>query len=386
MHDRATRFRVAEFFAGIGLVRMGLAPCGFGVAWANDISPLKARMYAAQFGGADFDLRDVREVRGDELPEVALATASFPCTDLSLAGNRLGLSGTHSSTFWEFTRILSEMGWRRPQALLIENVTGFVTSHGGDDLRVALAELNDLGYWCDLLTIDARHFVPQSRPRLFIVASQAPLAEPGEWCRSPLRSSAVIRFVEANAQAPLGRQLLLNPLPLPPLPDNDQMLVDVVERLPKDDRRWWDAESQARFIGQLTPLQLARLDAMRISGSLSWATAYRRTRRGAPAWEIREDAISGCLRAVSGGSSKQALVEAGGGEVGVRWMTAREYARLQGAPDYRLTPDVTEAQGLFAFGDAVCVPAISWLGEHYLRPLLRGELTRAPAARELVGA
>lgn len=102
-----------------------------------------------------------------------------------------------------------------------------------------------------------------------------------------------------------------------------------------------------------------------------WATAYRRTRRGKATWEIRADEIAGCLRTARGGSSKQALVEAGRGNVRIRWMTPREYARLQGASDYK-TDAVTENQALFGLGDAVCVPVISWIARDYLRPLLEG--------------
>ena len=62
------------------------------------------------------------------------------------------------------------MGKRRAAWLvLLENVTGFLTSHGGKDFRVAMLELNRLGYGVDPFIIDALHFVPQSRPRLFVV-------------------------------------------------------------------------------------------------------------------------------------------------------------------------------------------------------------------------
>jgi DNA (cytosine-5)-methyltransferase 1 len=98
-----------------------------------------------------------------------------------------------------------------------------------------------------------------------------------------------------------------------------------------------------------------------------FATAYRRTRHGSATWEIRPDNISGCLRTNGGGSSKQALVEAGNGNVRVRWMTAREYARLQGAPFFRFD-SATESQAKFAFGDGVCVPAVAWLARHCLVP------------------
>lgn len=366
--------RVAEFFAGIGLVRKALEEVGFVVAWANDIDPAKRSMYTANFDAAHFHLGDIRDVRGTELPDVDLATASFPCTDLSLAGNRLGLRGAQSGMFWEFARVVRELRGRRPFAIMLENVPSLATSHGGRDLYVALRRLNRLGYWCDLLVVDARQFVPQSRPRLFVVGMRAPLMLPGGWEPSPLRPAWIGRFVAAHPD------LRLNALPLEAPPPATRSLADVVERLPAGDPRWWDAARFAHFIAELSQLQRARLRAMEAAQSPAWATAYRRTRQGRPAWEIRADAISGCLRTARGGSSKQALVEASGGCSRVRWMTAAEYARLQGADDYRLD-GIPENRALFGFGDAVCVPVVAWVARAYLEPLLAGRLTVA-AARE----
>ena len=169
--------RAAEFFAGIGLVRMALERAGWSVQYANDIRPFKRDMYCANFTGEEFDLRDVRKVVGADIPDVDLATASFPCIDLSLAGWRRGLAGEHSGLFWEFARVIGEMGERRPRLLLIENVPSFLTSAGGADLRAAVSRLNSLGYECDLLIADAQWYVPQSRKRLFIVAQIGRLAD-----------------------------------------------------------------------------------------------------------------------------------------------------------------------------------------------------------------
>jgi DNA (cytosine-5)-methyltransferase 1 len=89
---------VAEFFAGIGLVAAALEPRGFNIQWANDIEPTKRDIYAANRPHLmhKFLLEDVRRVNGGDVPQVELATASFPCIDLSLAGNRQGLAGKHS--------------------------------------------------------------------------------------------------------------------------------------------------------------------------------------------------------------------------------------------------------------------------------------------------
>jgi DNA (cytosine-5)-methyltransferase 1 len=131
-----------------------------------------------------------------------------------------------------------------------------------------------------------------------------------------------------------------------------------------------------RFVDSLSALQLERLDALRNRRALTWRTAYRRTRGGVAVWEIRPDAVAGCLRTARGGSSKQAVVEAGGGDLRVRWMTASEYAALQGAADHSFS-SVSENKARFGFGVAVCVPVISWIASHYLVPLCAGRAETA---------
>lgn len=137
----------AEFFAGIGLMRLGLEREGWSVAFANDISSEKYEMYADHFPDASvhFSLGDIHELAAGDVPSVTLATASFPCNDLSLAGMRKGLGGKHSSAYWGFVRILEELGPRRPPIVLLENVAGFLTSHEGRDFQAALLALNVLG-------------------------------------------------------------------------------------------------------------------------------------------------------------------------------------------------------------------------------------------------
>jgi DNA (cytosine-5)-methyltransferase 1 len=360
---------------------MGLEQAGFQVAWSNDIEPAKRDMYCGQFDDPEdshtFVLGDVTDVKGVDMPEgVSLAWASSPCVDVSLAGARAGMKGARSATFYQFTRVLREMSPdARPKVVTLENVVGLATSHGGEDLAAAIAELNGLGYSVDVLTLDARWFVPQSRPRLFLVgALEVPADHPGanaqlrpDWLQAPFADKSLITH----------RALL----PEISISAGGSLATDVVEDVPADDERWWSAERTARFEASLSPMQAQRLAVLRKAKKVSYRTAYRRTRQGVPMWEIRSDDIAGCLRTTGGGSSKQALVQVGNGKMAVRWMTAREYARLMGANDYKLD-NVRLNQALSGFGDAVCVPAVAWLAKHYLMPLVKGKLQQS-AARQL---
>lgn len=369
----AARPKVLEFFAGIGLARMGLESAGFRVAWANDYEPDKKAMYDAQFAESDdhaFALGDIGKVKVADLPrDASLAWASSPCTDLSLAGGRAGLAGVQSGTFWHFIRLLKELEDDRPEVVVLENVVGLATSHGGDDLTAAIRAFNDLGYSVDVLAVDARRFVPQSRPRLFLVGAKNPpedVAEPN----SELRPDW-LQWVYGDKSLRTHRAAL----PAPPAPRLTG-LSETVEDITLDDERWWDRDRTESFVSSLSPTQRERVFALRRETGVKYRTAYRRTRNGVAVWEVRPDDISGCLRTARGGSSKQAVVRLGNKRLQVRWMTPREYARLMGAGDYDLSA-ARNNQALFGFGDAVAVPAVSWLAEHYLLPMVKGAM--APA-------
>ena len=366
MMERQSGPTAAEFFAGVGLVRMALEQAGAQVTFANDISPVKQRMYAENFNDDDFVLADIRDLTGNDVPLVDIATASFPCTDVSLAGGRAGLKGRESGLLGDFLRILDEMGQRRPQLLLIENVTGFATSNKGRDLAHTLEYLSELGYWCDVLQLDARQFVPQSRPRMFILCDRAPASVESDFCEpnASLRPGWAAQLFREHT----GIRSYPAPIPLPS-GRAAESLEDILEPFDHDDPVWWDDERKEKFEQSLSLINTGRAQALRENSALAHATTYRRTRGGRAVWEIRGDNISGCLRTTRGGSSKQAVVEGGKGELRVRWMTAREYARLQGAPDFK-RGDASDLQAKFALGDAVCVPAVEWLARHHMSRIL----------------
>src|SRR3989338_4234748 len=128
MNHPSLPLTVAEYFAGIGLVRMGIEPHGWQVVFANDISDKKHEMYKAFFPDAEghYIVDDIFKIDPAPIPPTTLATCSFPCIDLSLAGNMNGmLSGEHSSAFWGFIKTLKAQGAFAPPLVLVENVPGW---------------------------------------------------------------------------------------------------------------------------------------------------------------------------------------------------------------------------------------------------------------------
>lgn len=369
----------AEFFAGIGLMRIGLEQAGWQIAFANDIDEDKCRMYRSHFGeSAELIMGDIHQLDEQSVPTVALATASFPCNDLSLAGSRKGLAGAHSSAFWGFMEVLKKLGSRKPPIVLLENVTGFLTSHDGDDFRSALLALNALGYSVDAFIIDAARFVPQSRQRLFVVgvqgSSPTALRETPTFFESEARPAALADFILWNPEIDWSLR------PLPPLPVPNCRIEQILEDLPLNHQVWWSRERCDYLLNQMSPKHRSLADSMINGKRTTYGTVFRRVRNGKSMAELRTDGTAGCLRTPRGGSGRQILVAGGNGRFSVRLLTPRECARLMGANEFVI--DVPPNQALFGFGDAVCVPVIEWIARNYLNPVFDEKVASSTIAQE----
>ena len=168
----------AELFSGEGLFRAALQPGGWRSVLAVDKCRKKAAGYAARWGDrthiADiFDSIEVAE-RLAKAGRIGLLTAGFPCTDASAAGTGRGVAGPGTSAVFGLRDALRRLD-RRPPIVLLENVTGLVTRRNGEDFRVMLRHFAELGFGVDAFALDAKHFLPQSRRRLYVVCAATSL-------------------------------------------------------------------------------------------------------------------------------------------------------------------------------------------------------------------
>jgi DNA (cytosine-5)-methyltransferase 1 len=357
-----------------------MARAGLGQGWkclfANDFDPKKVKAYRANWGDGEIRLGDIHALDTRDLPgRPDLAWGSFPCQDLSLAGSGAGLNGARSEAFWGYHRIISGLGieGRAPKVLVLENVVGALTSNGGRDFEELFRALDTLGYVYGALTIDAAHFLPQSRPRLFIVAMRkdAPIA--GELVsEEPIRiwaSDALVR-AEANLPPRIRKNWRWWKLPLPAT--SNAGLVDLIESDPVD-VRWHNREETERLLAMMSEANRKKVECAKSAGRRMVGTIYRRTRsdvgKKVQRAEIRFDDIAGCLRTPGGGSSRQFIMVVEGESVRTRLLSGREAARLMGLPDdYKLPTNYNEAYHLL--GDGLAVPVVRHLAENLLMPLL----------------
>jgi len=366
-----------EFFAGGGMARAGLGP-EWECLMANDFDQKKATSYATNWGHEHLRIGDVAKLTTADLPSIAdLAWASFPCQDLSLAGAGAGLKGNRSGTFWPFWELIKALGEeeRAPRLVVLENVCGALSSHDGKDFAAICSALSNNGYKFGAVVINAVHFLPQSRPRLFIIGVRKSLPIPhhlrtrgpeGEWHPTSL--------IDAYGKLSKRAQSAWIWWRLPAPPTRMSIFADLVEEQPHG-VNWHTAAETQKLLELMNPLNLAKVEAAQKAGIRQVGTIYKRTRADGPSGqktqraEIRFDDVAGCLRTPTGGSSRQTIMVIEGKRVRSRLLSPREAARLMGLPDtYALPKNYNDAYHLA--GDGVAVPVVRFLAEHILEPLL----------------
>ena len=367
------------------MVRAGLGP-GWRCLFANDFDHKKSRIYRENWGEAELMTADVEALATKDIPGSAnLAWASFPCQDLSLAGGGAGLRGDRSGTFWPFWRMMEGLVEenRAPRIIALENVCGTLNSHGGSDFATICGGFQRVGYSVGAVVIDASLFVPQSRPRLFVIGVQQSIGIPGSLVGNapslPWHTRA-LRIAYEKLPAKTKEVWVWWKLPTPP--HRKVTFADIIEENPTS-TSWYSAVETRNLLGMMSGLNLAKLqeaclEKRRVIGGL-----YRRTRedeygRKVQRAEIRFD-VSGCLRTPAGGSSRQVVLVVDGQSIKARLISSRETARLMGLPDtYKLPENYNEAYHIT--GDGVVVPVVRHLAKHIFEPVLNSLEVRTTTA------
>jgi len=161
---------VASFFAGIGGFDLGCERAGMKVVFQCEIKTFCQKVLRKHWPKIPL-AGDIQSLEGSDIPDADIWCGGFPCQDVSLAnqGKRKGLKGERSGLFYKYAELV---GQRRPKWLLIENVPGLLNSHNGDDFKILLRTLDELGYGVSWRILDAKYFgTPQRRRRVYIVAS-----------------------------------------------------------------------------------------------------------------------------------------------------------------------------------------------------------------------
>ncbi|QNK03755.1 DNA cytosine methyltransferase [Dyella telluris] len=386
-HDDVNRHRFYEFFAGGGMARAGLG-AGWDCVFANDFDPMKARVYRDNWdGGQDLLVEDINKLAVNQLTGQAdLVWASFPCQDLSLAGNYNGIGHwqdreqTRSGTFWPFWQLMRDLmnDGRGPKLIVLENVYGVLTSNEGRDFAAIGSAFSGAGYRFGAMVIDARLFVPHSRPRVFVVGVRRDVSIPASLCSTkpvqPWHPDGMQEAYQRLSKEARKGWLWWNPPEPMARPSN---FVDLIEENPTS-VAWDSAERTKSLLGMMSDINKKKVAQAQNSGRRVVGGVYRRTRiengEKIQRAEVRFDDVAGCLRTPAGGSSRQHILLVEGKKIRSRLLSPREAARLMGLPDtYKLPTNYNDAYHVA--GDGVAVPVVRHLAASIFEPILVNSVT-----------
>ena len=346
----------ADFFAGSGLASEGLKS-SFKVIWANDIDKNKAKTYMANHGTSYFTHSPIENLSYTEIPNHDLSWASFPCQDLSLAGKNGGIRAQRSGTVWYWLDLLKNIK-SRPKIVVAENVQGLISGKNGQNYIALHTALNNLGYKCGALMLNASTWVPQSRVRIFVVGvkedlrTEAYISHEPTWAHSNdiiKLSQRIDNFTFWNIAQPKKTSATLSDL------------IDFT--VPYDNEKTIE-----RNLALITEKHWQKVKNAEAQGNKVFA-GYKRTRNGKQCLELRTDGIAGCLRTPAGGSSRQHLLIATESGYKTRLLSIKEAAQLMGArKSYKFPGSYND--GYKAIGDAVAVPVVKHLADCLLEPIL----------------
>ncbi|MEW9678670.1 DNA cytosine methyltransferase [Pseudomonas sp. TE50-2] len=373
------KFSFCEFFAGGGMARAGLGN-GWKCLFANDMDRIKISTYINNWNCNHFDKRNIKEVKTADLKGFCdLAWASFPCQDLSVAGNGLGIGASSSDEFtrsgalWPFLDLINTLRQegRQPPLLVLENVVGLLTLEQGRDFTAICTRLGEIGYRYGAVIIDAKHFLPQSRPRVFIIAIQRDIDIPSELSHGMATASwHTPTLLRAYKSLPLQSHAdwIWWDLGFTPTLEEDA-LTNIIQL---EGVEWHPPEETNRIINMMAPTHLARLENAKSSETVAIGSLYFRMRReggvNKQRAEITFSPVLGCLRTPRGGASRPRIIVVGNGQVRTRLLSVHEAAALMGLESTYILPEIYQ-HAFKVIGDGVAVPAVRFLADRLLEPL-----------------
>lgn len=321
-----------DLFAGIGGMRLGFEKAGFEIVYSNDIDRYACETYRANFG--EIDERDIRLVDPLSLPAFDVLLAGFPCQPFSLIGKRDGLDDPRGQLFNEVVRFLNI---RQPRAFVLENVKNLIKHNKGETYKFIKSALENagLGYSVSEQILDSRNFgVPQHRERVYIIG----IKNPHKTFKFPERLST----------------------------SGDERLADILEKNVPEKYYL----SQKYYEGLM-----AHKERHIAKGS------------GFGCEILDPDGVSNTIVSGNMGRERNLIKDRPNkkNRWGIRRLTAREYARLQGFPDSFLIP-VSDTQAYKQLGNAVSVPVIKAVASElkkYLTAYTAGDAQISPSIKEI---
>jgi DNA (cytosine-5)-methyltransferase 1 len=302
-------YKTLDLFAGIGGIRLGFEKHHFKTVFANDFDPSCKVTYDLNFDTAQLIVEDIRKIKTEEIPPFDFLLAGFPCQAFSVAGYREGFNDKkgRGDLFFEIARIIDKAK-TKPIGILLENVKNLKGHDGGRTFQIIIKTLNDLGYYTKDAVLNTKDYgnIPQNRERIYIVG---------------FKSKELIEKFS--------------------FPRKKRLDIKVTDLLDKN------VEDKYYYNGK--PLFERIKDDIKIEGKVyQWRRKY-----------VRENKNGVCPTLTAnmgmGGHNVPIIKD----RIGIRKLTPRECARLQGFPDSFVLPkELADSKLYKQIGNSVSVPVI----------------------------
>lgn len=311
------KYTCASFFAGVGGIDLGFELAGFKTVYANEFDSFAAETYKLNFPDVQFDPRDVRDVKPEEIPDFDILLAGFPCQAFSVAGYRKGFEDAkgRGNLFFELVRIMKV---KKPRIAFFENVKNLVGHDNGNTFRVICEALDSLGYNHveQVLNADQYGNVPQNRERIYIVA---------------FREEADKKNFEM-------------PLPVP-LKNTIRDVIDFENSVPE---KYYYKKEKCCFYDKL-------VEAMKNPETIyQWRRKYVR--------ENKSNVVPTLTANMGEGGHNVPLILSNDGRI--RKLTPRECFNVQGYPEDFKLPEQADSRLYKQAGNSVVVPVIERIAEN----------------------
>ncbi len=308
------KLRTVDLFAGIGGIRIGFEKAGFKTVFSNDFEKACKATYDLNFNQAKLVVEDLTKIHENDLPEFDYLLGGFPCQAFSIAGYRQGFEDMkgRGNLFFDIARILKA---RKPEGFLLENVKNLKTHDGGNTFKVITETLEALGYHIKYRVLNSMEYgnVPQNRERIYIVGFRDKKKIENFDFPNPIKLTKQIRDI---LESEVPEKYYYNGKPL-----YDRLKDEIVE------------ENQV----------------------YQWRRQYvRKNKKG----------VSPTLTANMGMGGHNVPIIFDG--KGIRKLTPRECARIQGYDDDYELPDIADSSLYKQIGNSVSVPVIESIAKRMI--------------------
>ncbi|MFZ3009394.1 MAG: DNA cytosine methyltransferase [Candidatus Microsaccharimonas sp.] len=319
------KLKTIDLFAGLGGIRIGFHSAGFDTVYANDFDKYAKLTYDANFKKTKMTLQDITTVDAKRIPDFDFLLGGFPCQAFSIAGYRHGFKDKkgRGNLFFDIARIIEE---KKPLGFLLENVKNLKGHDGGNTFKVIAETLDLLGYDIKSQVLNSMEYgnIPQNRERIYIVGFK--------------KESGIINQFEFPEKIELTKTI-----------------ADILED-PKDiDEKYYYNNKPLFERLKDYPFETNRV--------YQWRRQYvRENKKG----------VSPTLTANMGmGGHNVPIVK---DKKGIRKLTPRECARIQGYPDSYVFPDLTDSHLYKQIGNSVSVPVLERIAKQMKKAISKSTI------------